>query len=434
LRAEDLAHRALALLADDDQQLRAVVQVLPAQAAWLAGRLPEAEAALESAIANRQAEGLPRMAVRPLFYLGQVQQARGRLRAAAQTYRRGLAMLAPPDGAARRAPVPAAALQHLGLAEVLRQRGELDAALYQATEGVALSRRLFSTQAVASGLATLAWIHYALGDDDAARAAIDESSRAAPGAEVVSLLNPATAERARLLLALGAVDEVLRWPDEHGVSEEDVPSYPRERDYLVLARLLLARDAADRALPLLDRLRAAAAAEGRLGSVVEVRALQALALDAAGDPRRALEALLEALSLAQPEGYVRVFADEGAPMAALLRRLVAAVRRGHLSAVVGAQLDHAARLLVAVSVERAPVGHAGARTAASVPGLVEPLTEREHEVLVLVAAGEANREIAARLVVTPDTVKKHLTHVFGKLGAVSRTQAVARARALGILP
>jgi LuxR family transcriptional regulator, maltose regulon positive regulatory protein len=240
------------------------------------------------------------------------------------------------------------------------------------------------------------------------------------------------AERARLLLALGEIEEVTRWAAERGLSDADIPAYPREREYLVLARLLLARAAPDRALSLLDRLRSAATSEGRHGSLIEIRALRALALVATSKSRCALDALVEALALARPEGYVRVFADEGASMAALLRRLVLSAQRGQMPRLTGDLLEYAVRLLNATSAEQpglpsSPVRIAGATV------LVEPLTERECEVLLLVAEGKANREIADRLVVTLDTVKKHLTHIFGKLGAVSRTQAVARARELQLL-
>src|SRR5918993_4995993 len=99
-------------------------------------------------------------------------------------------------------------------------------------------------------------------------------------------------------------------------------SYPREREYLLLARLLVAEGDPERALELLERLRAEAAAQGRTGSVIEVRTLQVLALDASGNRARALDALAEALALGAPEGYLRVFVDEGPPMAALIRQLL----------------------------------------------------------------------------------------------------------------
>jgi LuxR family maltose regulon positive regulatory protein len=161
--------------------------------------------------------------------------------------------------------------------------------------------------------------------------------------------------------------------------------------------------------------------------------LQALAFDAASRCECALEALADALVLAQSEGYVRVFTDEGTPMTGLLRRLVASAQRGQAPSLGQAEAAYAVRLLGAASFESTDPVTSSIRIAGSTV-LVEPLTERESEVLVLLAEGQSNREIADRLVVTLDTVKKHLTHIFGKLGAVSRTQAVARARELSLLP
>jgi LuxR family transcriptional regulator, maltose regulon positive regulatory protein len=201
----------------------------------------------------------------------------------------------------------------------------------------------------------------------------------------------------------------------------------------VLARVLLAQDRPDQALALLERLHAAATAQGRLGSLIEIQALRALALAAGGEEVGALAVLVEALTLACPQGYVRVFADEGAPMAALLGRLVAAQRqRAEQTAAGGVPLDCLARLLRAFD-EPHTVAHAGRGGAAGVPGLVEQLTDRELEVLGLLAAGRSNQRIAQELVVSLDTVKKHVGHLLDKLGAANRTEAVARARELGLL-
>ena len=222
----------------------------------------------------------------------------------------------------------------------------------------------------------------------------------------MGLLNPVPAQRARLLLARGEVAAAARWTIERGLGPDDEPAYPREPEYLVLARVLLARDRPGPALALLDRMLAAAAAQDRAGSIIEIQALRALALAAAGDQDAAVDVLAAALILACPQGYVRVFADEGPPMAALLGRLVAAQK----------------------------TGRSAARDAAAVPGLAEQLTAREREVLALLAAGMPNPRIAAELVVTLDTVKKHVSHLLGKLGAANRTEAVTRARQLGLIP
>jgi LuxR family maltose regulon positive regulatory protein len=222
------------------------------------------------------------------------------------------------------------------------------------------------------------------------------------------------------------------WGVQRGVRETDPPHYPRERDHLVLARLLIAGGASERALPLLGRLHAATVTQGRTGSAIEVRVLQALALDAASKPDCALDALQDALEMAAPEGYVAVLADEGAPLADLLRRFVSSAQRGYRSRAGEEIVAYAIRLLSVASRPLAGRGSPVPRIVGAA-ALIEPLTEREGEVLVLLAEGRSNREIAARLVVTLDTVKKHLTHIFGKLDAGSRTQAIARARELKLL-
>jgi LuxR family maltose regulon positive regulatory protein len=183
----------------------------------------------------------------------------------------------------------------------------------------------------------------------------------------------------------------------------------------VLARVLLARQAPEQALGLLERLYARAAAQGRTGSVIEVRALQALALSAGGDQAGALAALTEAIALAAPPGYLRVFVDEGPPMAALLRQLLADRRHERPAAADAALRDHLARLVDAFEQAGLPVRPPVRRGGVVVAGLVEPLTERELDVLRLLSVGAPNRAIAEDLVVTLDTVKRHLSHLFSKL-------------------
>jgi LuxR family maltose regulon positive regulatory protein len=257
-----------------------------------------------------------------------------------------------------------------------------------------------------------------------------QAEQVASSAGVTALLNPVPTQRARLLLAQGDLAATIGWIEERGLGANDEPTYPREPDYLVLARVLIASDTADRALLLLERLHAAATAQARIGSVIEIQALRSLALAADGDETGAVAAAADALGLARRPGYVRVFADEGYPMSALLGRVVTAQRTDETIAH-GVPLDYVARLLEAIDQHDLPRPETGG--AAQAPGLVEPLTTRELEVLGLLAAGRSNRDIAADLVVTLDTVKKHVSHILGKLGAVNRTEAVARARGLGLI-
>jgi LuxR family transcriptional regulator, maltose regulon positive regulatory protein len=257
---------------------------------------------------------------------------------------------------------------------------------------------------------------------------MDEAMQAAPGPP--GLLNPVPAQRARLLLAQGDLAAATRWVKDCDLDADDAPDYPREQGHLVLARVLLAHGMPGQALALLDRLLAAAIAEDRGGSIIEIAAQRALALAARGDQVGALNALAGALTLACPQGYVRVFADEGPRMAALLGKLIVQ-RPGR--AVTAVPLDYLARLQRAFGSQRS-VPDPGRGAAPAVPVLAEQLTGRELEVLKMLAAGKSNQTIAAELVVSLDTVKKHVSHLLAKLGAATRTEAAARARELSLIP
>ena len=420
------ASRSLAEIRDGEWLLRSIAEGQLGIAAWLGGQLDEAERAFTDAIAGRQAAGLPTWRAWASYELGRVQQAQGRLDAVARTCEEALEAA----GAGGQAPLPAAGPAHVGLAEVAYQRSDLDAALRHVSEGIALCRSFVYTVPLAAGLTTLAWARQATGDPAGALAAIGEAVQAAPGPP--GLVNPVPAQRARLLLAQGDLAGAQRWTQESGLRTDDDPHYPREPGHLVLARVLLAQGRAGQALSLLDRLHEAAVAQDRAGSLIETGALRALALAAGGDEPGAVTALADALVLACPQGYIRVFADEGAPMAALLGRLIAAQRADHAGAR-RVPLSCLARLQSAFDTRPAPAAPVP-RAISMVPGIVDQLTSRELEVLGMLAAGTSNQAIARELVVSVDTVKKHVGHVLSKLGAANRTEAVARARQLGLIP
>jgi LuxR family maltose regulon positive regulatory protein len=320
------------------------------------------------------------------------------------------------------------------MAEVLYERDELPAAKRHATQGVTLCQQLAYTQPLATGLGILARIRQAQGDLAGALEAIGQAQRIPLSPQVVALHNPVPVWRARLLLANREVAEVAGWADERGIAAIDEPAYPREGEYLLLARLLLAQQKPDQAIALLARLHAQAEAQGRTGSIIEVQALEALALTAGGDQTAGMIALAEALAAAAPEGYMRVFVDEGAPMARLLARLATASRAGQGVSPAAVPPPYLERLTRAFQPGRAiNVAH----TTRETPGgtePAEPLSNRELQVLRLLAAGKSNQQIADELVVVVDTVKKHVGHILDKLEATNRTQAVARARVLGLLP
>jgi LuxR family maltose regulon positive regulatory protein len=440
--------QALAHLGEQDWLMRSQVRWNQAVTDWLAGRLGPAERSTAEVLAELRAAGeairrlgaepaevfreveggaaffAGYLAVRVCYDLGQVQRAQGNLDAAAATYRQALA-----EADESNQP-PHTGVAHVGLAQVLYERDDLAAAVDHAAQGVALCRQLTFNQSLATGLAVLARIRHAQGDPAGGLAAMGEAAHAGLSPQVVALFNPVPSQRARLLLAQGDVGAAAQWTAAAGLSPDDEPDYPREPAYLVLARVLLAHDDPGPALALLQRLLDAATGQGRTGSVIEIQALRALAMAACGDHPAALSALTEALRLGGRHGYIRVIADEGAPMHALLAQLPAA-RQGQPTAARGidpgylAALERACGQLAAAP----PRGRATAQ-----PGLIEPLTGRELEVLRLLAAGRSNQRIAHDLVVALDTVKKHVTHVLGKLGAANRTEAVARARQLGLIP
>src|SRR5580692_11120587 len=441
--------QALAHLAENERLMRSFVRWNQAGVHWLDGRLGPAERGLAEVLAELRAAGeagrhppgepaqVSRavesgaeffagfLAIRVCYELGQVQRAQGNLDAALATYRQAL------EGTSESSQPPYLGLAHVGLAQILYERNELTAALDHATQGVTLSRQLAYPPPEATGLAIVAQIRHAHGDAAGALEAMGEAGQTGLSPQVIPLLNPVPSQRARLLLSQGDVQEAARWTMTAGLSPDDEPDYPREPAYLVLARVLLAQHDPGPACTLLQRLLDAAASQDRAGSVIEIQALRALALAARGDHADALGALTEALTLARRHGYIRVFADEGAPMRALLTQLAAA-RPGQQHAARRIDPRYLAALLRACGPADAVPPRI--RAAAAPPGLIEPLTGRELEVLRLVAAGKSNQRIAHDLVVALDTVKKHVTHVLGKLGAANRTEAVARARDLGLTP
>ncbi len=266
----------------------------------------------------------------------------------------------------------------------------------------------------------MAWIRQAIKDPVGAREAMNEAYQVMLPAEVVSLFNPVPAERARLLLAQGDIREAARWMEERGLEEEDELGYARELEYLVLARYLLAQKRPEKALGLLERLGSAAKAQARIGSVIQIQVLQVLGFQAAGKGDQAMKVLAQTLLQAEPEGYIRTFVDEGRPMAALL----------HSALSRGVTRDYTSRLLASFP----PVGRGIEVSPHPVPfSFNAPLSERELEVLRLLATGASNEEIAGELSIALTTARKHVSNIISKLGVNNRTQAVSRGRDLGLL-
>jgi LuxR family maltose regulon positive regulatory protein len=267
--------------------------------------------------------------------------------------------------------------------------------------------------------AALAQTKQALGDHEGARATIQRAVQRAQSANIARLVLQARAYEARIWLAQGELELARGWA--HDYRQLGATEYVRDFEDCTLVQILLASDQPDEALALLDGMVLSAEANGRRGNLIEILALRALAQQALGEENAAVHDLARALRDAEPEGYVRTFVDMGQPMAALLKR----------SATFNVAPAYVSKLLAALGDAQAP-------ELASPPSptqpLVEPLSERELEVLQLLAEGLSNREIGQRLYISLPTVKSHTRNIYGKLGVHSREQAVVQARAIGILP
>jgi LuxR family maltose regulon positive regulatory protein len=229
----------------------------------------------------------------------------------------------------------------------------------------------------------------------------------------------------RLRLWLGDVSTAARWAGGDPATlqremPETLPLYLREVQMISLARLHLARQETGQVLTTLAGLEEQAQSAGRLAQAIEICLLKALARQAQGEAAAAFESFERSLSWAEPEGYVRLFLEAGTEVIPLLRR----------AASHGIRPEYANQLLAAFGVEQ-EAGVPMPRQSFS-RLLPEPLTPRELEVLRLICDGLANQEIAERLTVTLNTVKKHSSHIYGKLGVSSRAQAMVRAHELGL--
>ena len=417
------ASRALELLPATDHHGRGITAALLGLAYWASGELEAADRSLADGMVSLQKTGNLSFAISVTVGLADIRMTQGCLIDAIRTYEQSL-QLAQVQGE----PVlQGTADLYVGLSGLYREQGDLDAAKQSLLKSEALGEPAGLPDWQHRLCLAQAEIKQAQGDLEGALDLLDEAQRLyyiTP----LPVVRPIAALKVRIWVKQGRLNEALAWVKKQGLSVDDEPSFLREFEHITLARVLIARykntptDSAIReAAGFIEHLLKAAEEGARTGSVIELRVLQALARQTQGDISAALASLQHALTLAEPEGYVRIFIDEGTPMAELLSR----------AANQGMMPDSVNQLLAAFNAEK-PSGEQLVSAAQS-HALVEPLSLRELKVLQLIAQGLSNREIGEKLFLALDTVKGHNRRLFAKLRVQRRTEAVAKARSLNII-
>ncbi|MGD0064856.1 MAG: LuxR C-terminal-related transcriptional regulator, partial [Streptosporangiaceae bacterium] len=410
------ARRALELAPADEHRWRASASGLMAIAFWGSGGLEGAYSAWAECAAGLRRAGHIADIFGCAIGMADIQLAQGRLGAAMRTYEQALQRASEQSGPVLRG----TADMYVGMSEVHRERNDLAAATQQLLRSQELGEHNGLPQNRYRWRVAMSRIRQAQGDLGGALELLNEAERLYMG-DMFPNVRPVPALKARVWIAQDRLGEALGWAREQGLSVDDDLSYLREFEHITLARMLLARFRGERAghsaheaTRLLERLLLAADEGGRTGHVIEILVLQALAHQALGDIPAAPACLEQALTLAEPEGYVRVFTDEGPPMASLLRA----------AAKQGTTRNYARRLLAALS-----------ETGQDRPArqdLIDPLSERELDVLRLLGTELDGPAIARELMVSLNTVRTHTKNIYAKLAVTNRRAAVRRAAELGL--
>jgi len=411
------ARRALEVSPGEDHLVRAAAAGMLGLASWTSGDLEAGYQGYAECV-----DGLRRVGhIADIFgcsiALADIRRTQGRLRDAMRTYEHALQLADDQGGPV----VRGTSDMYVGMSEVYRERDDLQTATELLVRSQELGEHIGMPQNRYRWLVAMARIREAGGDVGAAVDLLDEAERLYVG-DFFPNVRPVAAVRARSHVLRGEVGEALAWVRERGLSVQDDLSYLREFEHVTLARVLLALHRTERSEPslqeavrLLDRLLAEAETGERTGTVIEILVLQALAHQALGDMPAALASLQRALSLAEPEGYVRIFVDEGAPMGSLLRALASQGSAGRY-----------ARRILAISSTTdhdRPVKQS----------LVEPLSERELDVLRLLGTDLNGPEIARELMVSLNTMRTHQKNIYAKLGVNNRRAAVRQGDELKLL-
>jgi LuxR family maltose regulon positive regulatory protein len=401
-RAIEYARRALAILPQTDSLSRGLVALTLGLAYWNYGDFQESERAFLEVDRAAQQSGNHYARMTALAYLGMIQAVYGQLHRAAELCRQVIQL----GGQS-----PPVAPAHIELGALLYEWNDLESAVEHLQIGIEQSTRTGNPLIQSDGYRTLAVVHLGRGKPEAAISTLQQSDQLADGHQVSPLTGMRNAAcHVQIALAQDNLAAAQFWAERVTEPTDTSLLYPCLG--LTPVRILLARHEKTEAAKRLHELYKTASQKGCGIGMIEVRTLQALA---AATPDEAFHFLKDALQRAQPEGFIRTFVDKGEPMKVLLERLK--LQGGELKSYI--------------SIILAAFGETGRATKSQLLG--ESISEREVEILRLLADGLSNREIADKLVIGIGTAKSHVHHILEKLGANSRTQVVAKARELGLL-
>ncbi len=416
------AQQALDFLPEEDHLGRGAAAGFLGLVSWRNGDLEAAHQAWTDSMVLLQRAGHIPDAIGCAIALADIRIAQGRLREAMSTYEQGLLLAAEHN-------VRGAADMHVGISALHREHNDLNTAIQHLLKSQELGEHTGLPQNRYRWRVAMARIREAQGNLDGALELLHEAERYYVS-DYFPNIRPIAALKTRIWIAQGRLGEALGWAREQGLSVEDDLSYIREFEHITLTRLLIAqykRDHEDHslmdAMKLLERLLKAADEGGRTGSVIEILILQALTHQMRGDILTALAPLERALKLAEPEGYIRMFVDEGADIMQLLREAAA-------HEIVP---DYAGKLLSAFGADQSLDVEMAPSAAPASTSLIEPLSQRELDILRLFKTELSGPEIAQELVIAVSTVRTHTKSIYNKLNVNSRRAAVKRAIELGLI-
>jgi LuxR family maltose regulon positive regulatory protein len=424
--ALELGNEALRLLPAENMEIRAYGINSLGVAHYYMGNMADAARSFAESREMAQKAGNVYSTVAAAVYEAEALVSQGRLKDAHQVIEHAL-NLSNPSAQTSRPRVAATGLAYAILGNLLYEWNRLDEAEQYLTEAIEMGQQLAYGSALWSAYHSLARIRLIHGDQEGAEMLIEQAQRYRMSYTVLLPARLMDAEQARADLALGRWEEAERWANTYRADQTGSARFVYEMEGVTRVRLYLRQSQPDQAQALLDELHSNVESGDRKGHLIEILALIALSQQAMGETHLTVETLHTALQMAEPEGYLRTFIDEGQPMAALLYQALAE----------GVMPDYISRLLAAFPADKmitasSPDNLELPQASSPEAHLIEPLSERELEVLQLMASGASNKEIAEAMTIAVTTAKKHVSNIIRKLGVGNRTQAVAKGRTLGL--